>query len=286
MLIKKGLNNNVAFVVDDKGNNLIVTGTGIAFAKHPGDKIDESKINYYFPILPREISEDLAKLLVDIDIKYYAIANDIVDKAQATLKQRLNASIVLALTDHIYGAVSRQQKGIVLKNPLRWEIKRIYPQEFEIGLFGTKLIENFFDLILGTDEAATIALHIVNSESEQQNEYRGYKLGEMVHWISTEVSAYFNRDLSAVTEELYYQRFLTHVRFFIQRVLGNSYNQDASASEALQFLQQSDSTAAACVENVSQKFEEHYNIHISKEERAFLTLHIHNILAHATQSKE
>ena len=83
MFIKRGINNNVSFVVDDKGKELIVTGRGIAFGKHVGDEVDESKIEYYFPVLPQEISSAMAKLLVNIPIEYYAIANDIVDKAKS-----------------------------------------------------------------------------------------------------------------------------------------------------------------------------------------------------------
>ena len=44
MRIKKIINNNILCTVDEKGNELIVTGRGIGFGRHRGETIDTSLI--------------------------------------------------------------------------------------------------------------------------------------------------------------------------------------------------------------------------------------------------
>ena len=48
MKIAKVLNNNIAIAVGRDGNDVIVLGSGIAFQKHRGDEVDESRIERIF----------------------------------------------------------------------------------------------------------------------------------------------------------------------------------------------------------------------------------------------
>lgn len=45
-----------------------------------------------------------------------------------------------------------------------WEIKRFYKQEYSIGTKALEIIKDDFEVSLPKDEAASIALHIVNAE--------------------------------------------------------------------------------------------------------------------------
>ncbi|BDR56558.1 PRD domain-containing protein [Xylocopilactobacillus apis] len=280
MIIKQSLNNNVAFVINDQNNEMIVSGTGIAFGKHKGDEIDESKIQYYFPIIPSEVADGLAKLLADIPIEYYAIANDVVDKAEETLKLKLNDSILISLTDHMYGAVKQKEKGIEISNPLHWDIKQLYYKEYSVGLFALKLIKNFFNVDLNNDEAATIALHLVNCETTKKKDLDTYKFVEMVHWIMKKTEEYFQIDLSKSTDPIYYQRFITHIRFFIQRVLKKNYHPSEPDSQLTNLIMVKYPKEKDCVVTLSDKFYKKYGLKISKEEQSYLILHIHNMIKH------
>ena len=44
MRIKKIINNNILCAVDEKGNELIVTGRGIGFQRHRGELLDPSTV--------------------------------------------------------------------------------------------------------------------------------------------------------------------------------------------------------------------------------------------------
>jgi beta-glucoside operon transcriptional antiterminator len=45
----------------------------------------------------------------------------------------LQESLYITLTDHCYFAIERQKNGLAIKNVLLWDIKRLYPKEFELG---------------------------------------------------------------------------------------------------------------------------------------------------------
>ena len=58
------------------------------------------------------------------------------------LKLKLNQSIYVTLTDHINFAIERVSQGIEPQNALLWEIKRFYPQEFQLGIYALELIQD------------------------------------------------------------------------------------------------------------------------------------------------
>ena len=50
MIVNKKFNNNVLMSVDDKGQEVVLMGNGLAFSCRPGDLVDESKIEKTFVI--------------------------------------------------------------------------------------------------------------------------------------------------------------------------------------------------------------------------------------------
>ena len=49
-----------------------------------------------------------------------------------------------------------------------WDIKRLHKVEFEIGIHALKIIEENLNFELPEDEAASIAMHILNGELDQE----------------------------------------------------------------------------------------------------------------------
>ena len=54
---------------------------------------------------------------------------------------QLNQNVYLALTDHIDFALRRFKDGMLFENALYSEIRRFYPEEFQIGCHALDLIE-------------------------------------------------------------------------------------------------------------------------------------------------
>ena len=135
--------------------------------------------------------------------------------AKKTMKLKLNQSIYVTLTDHISFAISRCKKGIHLENALLWEIKRFYPQEFELGRYAVELVKKRLDVEMPEDEAGFIALHFVNAEY-------GTDIRDAVRFPNQmkEILGIVADELGIEMDEgsLHYERFLTHVKFLLQRI--------------------------------------------------------------------
>lgn len=272
--IIKSMNNNLAFVENDDGNEVIVSGKGIVFGKKKGDYINEKNVEYLFPVFSKEVTQPLIKLLSSVPIEYYAIARDIVDKARKEITDEINDSLYLALTDHIYGSVNQNRKGIFLKNPLEWDIKQMYPKEFEIGMFAVKYINTNFNTSLGQSEATTIAMHVLNSEGSHTENPLTYKMLEMEQVVTKFVVDYYHIDSVAIINNTYYQRFLTHVRFFIQRIFSNTENSNEDDLKMAKLILSSYPEERICIDELSKLLLTDFHVNISTQEKAYLTMHI------------
>ena len=61
-------------------------------------------------------------------------------------------------------AVERKKQDIEVKNVMLWDIQKFYRDEYQVGKYAVKLIEERFHVQLNDDEAGFIALHIVNAQ--------------------------------------------------------------------------------------------------------------------------
>ena len=135
MTIEKVINNNIVSAFDEIGREVVVMGCGIGFGSRPGAKIPEDKIEKIFRIESGSVADQFKELLAGVPLEHAKISSDIISYAKGALKLKLNQSIYVTLTDHINFAIARYAKGINLENALLWEIKRFYPQEYELGKY-------------------------------------------------------------------------------------------------------------------------------------------------------
>jgi beta-glucoside operon transcriptional antiterminator len=163
MKIAKVLNNNIAIAVGRDGNDVIVLGSGIAFQKHRGDEVDESRIERIFTQHVSELSLRLSEMVQEIPEEYFEAVRKIVDDAKIELGKDLDDPIYLSLTDHIHFAIQRIEEGIPLHNRLLLETKMIYRDEFRVAARAVNYLDATFNVKLPEDEIAFIALHLVNA---------------------------------------------------------------------------------------------------------------------------
>lgn len=135
MIIEKIINNNIISSYDEAGTELVIMGRGIGFGTKPGKKVPESKIEKVFEIKSASVAKKLKELLANMPMEHVEISNDIISYAKNNLKLKLNQSIYVTLTDHINFTLERYMQKIQPKNALLWEIKRFYPQEFQLGQY-------------------------------------------------------------------------------------------------------------------------------------------------------
>jgi len=160
--ILKVINNNVVTYLDEDGQEVVAMGRGLGFKARPGDPLPASAVEKLFRMDTPEESDRLKNLFSSLSPNLLALCARVIDHAGTVLSHRLNRSIYLTLPDHIQFAISR--KDHLLPNPLLTEVRVFYPQEYALGCYALELIRKELSVNLPDDEAASIALHIVNAE--------------------------------------------------------------------------------------------------------------------------
>ncbi len=274
LIISKVINNNVVSAYDDEQHELVIMGRGIAFQKKSGDPIDEERIEKVFSIQNKDISEKFKTLLYDIPIEYMQVCEAIIDHARTTLNKNLNDSIYVTLTDHITFAIERHQKGMDIKNALLWEIKRLYKDEFMCGVEAIRIIQDKLKIHLPEDEAGFIAMHIVNAELNEEMP-NVIQITKLIQDILNIVKYHFQIDLDE--ESLNYFRFVTHLKFFGQRLFNET--QMENQNEFLYEVVKEKNTAAfQCAEKINDYVQKEHNRSLIEDEMLYLTLHIDRVI--------
>lgn len=271
--ILKTVNNNIVCSVDENGQEIILRGLGIGFNKKVGDAIDKSQIEKIYRISNSKTRNKLEELLEDIPLEYVQTSTEIIEYAKKTLKKGINENIYLTLTDHISFAIERLKNNLTYKNALLMEIRRFYPTEYTIGLQALEIIKDNLGITLPIDEAGFIALHVVNAELDTDMSDM-MSITELIHKILDIIKSYYKIELNE--ESLYYDRLITHLKFFGQRLFNNKaiHDEDVVFQEMVKTRYPEDYECA----NIIRKYiEDTYHKKVGEEEMVFLTVHLKRI---------
>lgn len=273
IIIEKVINNNIISAYEKSGAEVIVMGRGIGFKKKQGEMVPADQISKIFRIKSRTLAEQFKELLANMPLERVRISDEIISHAKDHLKLKLNQSIYVTLTDHINFAIERVSQGIEPQNALLWEIKRFYPQEFQLGIYALELIQDRLDILLPEDEAGFIALHFVNAE--YGTDIRdAVKFPDQMQAIVDIVE----RDLGILLDEssLHYERFMTHIKFLIQRI----YRKELLFSEDRELsllMQRKYPREYQCSLKVAEYIMQATGSRLSEEEIRYLSVHIRRV---------
>ena len=253
----------MVITLDDDKREQIVMGKGIAFKKRIGDWVPDESIDQVFYLANQETSLKFQELLGNIPLEMMKLSDDIIVYAKSTLKKSL------------YTALERKKQGIAIKNLLLWDIKRFFPEEYEVGVNALKMVQKRVGMELSTDEAGFIALHLVNAEMEEEVG-NIYELTKLMQEITNIVKYYFK--VSFDEDSVYFYRFSTHLKFFCYRLLHQREVVENDDEELYEVIKKKYLNAYRCVEKISLYLNENYDYQVSNEERLYLTIHIARIV--------
>lgn len=273
IIIEKVINNNIISAYEKSGAEVIVMERGIGFKKKQGEVVPADQISKIFRIKSRTLAEQFKELLANMPLERVRISDEIISHAKDHLKLKLNQSIYVTLTDHINFAIERVSQGIEPQNALLWEIKRFYPQEFQLGIYALELIHDRLGILLPEDEAGFIALHFVNAE--YGTDIRdAVKFPDQMQAIVDIVE----RELGILLDEssLHYERFMTHIKFLIQRI----YRKELLSSEDRELslmMQRKYPREYQCSVKVAEYIMQATGCRLSEEEIMYLSVHIRRV---------
>ena len=273
MIIQRILNNNVVIVKNKKGQEEIVCGKGIAFKKKVGEFVDVSAINKVFTLRGRKELEYFQELWEEIPVEYFKVADDVVGMIKLELGKKISDTLYISLIDHIYMAVQRSEKGIQLRNA----------EEFHLGDKALGMIQKKLNVSLLQDEAAFIALHIVNASADGSDMTKVLEITKLIGEIETIVKRYYRMEFE--NESVYYYRFVTHLKFLAQRLVTKT-TYDEEESELFTMVRDKYDQSYQCVERIAKFIQEKYHCGFSGEEKLYLTNHIERVTEKGMKGKK
>lgn len=276
MKVIKNINNNVSLCIDSKGREMIAFGKGIGFIKPPYD-IPLSKIDRTFysgSYMEFEGIKDIPLSIIKASIR-------IVDEVERNLNITLMSTAALALADHIYFAIQRLDKHIILEMSIQEDVKQLYPNEMKEAYKALIIIKEETGVVLDRKEAATIALHFINNqigEKENESDITKKIIEESIYIVEKEFGIKINK------ESFNYSRFATHVDYLLKRTLADNQIESTNL-DMFKILKEQYSSTYECAVKISDLFVDKLNIRLSDEEKIYLMLHINRLCAREKVSK-
>lgn len=279
MRIKKVINNNILCVVDDKGSELIVTGRGLGFGRKVGQRVEPSSVEKVYRMEDKAEQRRLRELVEQIPLEHLDLTEAMIAEIKSVIHQPLNESLLITLADHISFAIQRKSQGVEFKNPLSGSILCYYPTEYQLGQRCLALVRERCGVELNPDEAAFIALHIVNAELNTSMSEM-YDITRLIEGV-IEVVEYFYRDLGSFDREsLAFNRFVVHLRYFAQRLFQDKLMTDSPDESEAAFralIARNCKQHYKCAQCVAEYIKNTWHRTLSQEELIYLTIHLKRV---------
>lgn len=267
------INNNVAVCEDGAGNELLAMGKGIGFGH-----------------LPRELSlDDVERTFYDVDERYVAAIGDLpadvmsfcvraADHIRSRLPHQLSPNLAFVLADHLSFAIQRVEKNLQVRMPLAYDVEQTYPDEFRIGRHLVRRARRQFRVALPNDEAAAIAINLVNARLEPSGEderERQRRDDDMLEDVTEIIEDEFG--LNVDRSSFAFSRYATHMRYLFGRLhAGDAL--DSSCAEAFRGIEEQCPRELACVDRIARHIAEEWDgAELSEDERLYLVIHVSRV---------
>ena len=275
MYITKILNNSLVLAKDNTDNEIILMGKGLGHHHSIGYQLKKEEIEKIFVLHDETMKRNIEQLASEIDEVYFNIAQIIIDYAITKYNMKLMNHIYLALTDHIAFAVKRFKSNIIIENHYLLETKDFNPNEYDIGTYALRIINESLCLELPQEESINIAGHFINAQQDNPYSEKNKKISKIIKDILGIVHYHFviiyNED------SFYYKRFVTHLKAFAQRFLDNQPNKE-QVDFIYEQVRNNCKAEYECVKKIKTYIFNEYSRNLPIQEELYLMIHIHKIL--------
>ena len=265
--IVKVLNNNI-ILVKDKGVEKIILSKGIGFNKKFGEIIESGLIvDKIFTIESKENQENFKEVVERIDNRFIALCEEVIAEISKELNEDLNESIHIGLIDHLALAVKRLKKGDTIENPFIVEIETLYVKEFELAKKIAQRIETEYKMNFPDGEIGFITLHIHSARNggKLSNTVKyGYLSNTVIEYVEDELEIEIDR------RSLDYARFLTHIRFAIERIITNN----RLKNDLISVIKDTYPLSYGISTEIAKIIGEELDKEVTEDEVAYLAMHI------------
>lgn len=273
MKISKQLNNNIVIASDEQGREVVLMGKGIGFGCKVGMEPDMRLVEkQFFGLSSGQHIPQLVELLNRIPLEHLSVGIQITEHIQERMRKPLNETLVLMVSDHISFAIERHEKGLDLVNALLWEIKKFYPDEYQLGLDALDIVQREAGIRLREDEAGFLAMHIVNAQYGSE-EPLAQDLIRLIQDVVNLVRYTYGIDLDE--NSLDYIRFVTHLKFFLARIFTKETYR--GSEELYGIVSAMYPKASACAQKIAAYIRQKLDYSLGLEEQGYLIIHIEKL---------
>lgn len=270
MKVIKKFNNNVVLCLDNNNCEVVAIGTGIGFQKLPYELEDLNKIERTF----YGVNAKYIELINEIPEKVFMLTAATIDYATTLIEYELSSNLTFTLADHINFAITRHTNNIPVRLTLYNDIRHLYKSEVKIGEYALMLINRELNIRLFPDEALGIAMHIINSNSDQAKDSK--KEVQLIDNITKMIENDFN--LSINRNSMNYARFVSHMQYFIKKDNGSTPSNTINI-EMFDSVKEKYPNTYTCAKRIITFINKHYGWNPNDEEILYIMLHINRLCA-------
>lgn len=273
------INNNVVMCKDREDKRCMLIGKGIGFKKQPQDVIrDLDSVEKIYYLVDESNAKAYKSIVESTKSEIIGAVEEAITLIEAYNEKPLNESIHVTLLDHINFAISRMENKINIKNPLLHEIKFLYTEEFLIAEKVIEFLNEKLQIKFPYDEVGFVTMHIhaaITEKNIEETSMANEILSDILHFLDKNLGQTIRRD------SLEYFRFLTHLRFSIDRAM-NGKNVENLLIDTIKEKFENSYTLA---ERLSVYIYDKYKIYFNDGEIGYIALHLQNILNEREQNK-
>lgn len=245
-------------------------GRGIGFGRSQGDEIADEKVEKIFRLENMDDKEQFKNLLASLPLEHIRLSTDIIAYAKESLGLVLGQNVYLTLTDHISFVLNKHREGMNFSNILYDEVKLFYPLEYSVGRYALELIEERTGERLQEDEAASIALHLVNGEL---NSAMGTTF--VMIKMMREMMEIIERHIPVPEGRMYPKdRLISELKQLSNRLVSEVPISGRKDDLLYQFVRENYDSEYQIIDGVSEYIENEYQCSMTEEEKIYLALNI------------
>jgi beta-glucoside operon transcriptional antiterminator len=126
-------------------------------------------------------------------------------------------------------------------------------------------------------EAAFIALHFVNAQDGLESMDETMLITEITKSIVKTIQALF--EVSLNKESMNYSRFVTHIRYFMNRQIHKEEMTSNANDNLYQIIQDQYPKSYTCGLMIREMLKREYNLDVSDDEMIYLIIHIERVVS-------
>lgn len=266
-IVIKALNNNMV-LIKEQGVEKILLAKGIGFNKKFGDILEDNlEVDKVFSIEDKKNQENLKEVYNRVDGEFVAICEEALAEISEELGEELNETIHIGLIDHLAIAMKRLKNKEQINNPFIVEIETLYSVEFEMAKKIVNKLQDKYEIDFPEGEIGFITLHIHSARN-------GKMLSNSIKYsyLSNKIIIYIEEKFNSKIDKrsLDYARFLSHVRFTIERV----FTDTVLKNDLTEIIKKSYPISYEIAEGASKIIEETLDKKVCDDEVAYIAMHV------------